>query len=111
MTMVTGLRRIATYERVSSEDQRERETIKTQRDALDRRLASEPDVALVDRYVDEAVSGSKGVAERSDGGRLLRDAEAGRFNELWVYAWIGSGVISWTWRSSAAGSAISGSAS
>ena len=85
MTMVTSLRRVATYERVSSEDQRERETIKTQRDALDRRLASESEVTLVDRFVDEAVSGSKGVAQRPDGGRLLHDAEAGRFNELWVY--------------------------
>jgi site-specific DNA recombinase len=80
-----GLRRVATYERVSSEDQRERETIKTQRDALDRRFASEPAVILVDRYVDEAVSGSKSVADRPDGARLLRDAEVGRFNELWVY--------------------------
>jgi len=32
----TGVRRVATYERVSSEDQRERETIKTQTDQLDR---------------------------------------------------------------------------
>ncbi len=85
MTTETAVRRVATYERVSSEDQRERETIKTQRDALDRRLASEADVTLVDRYVDEAVSGSKKVANRPDGVRLLRDAEAHRFNELWVY--------------------------
>ena len=85
MTTETTVRRVATYERVSSEDQRERETIKTQRDALDRRLASESDVALVERYVDEAVSGSKKVANRPDGVRLLRDAEAHRFNELWVY--------------------------
>jgi site-specific DNA recombinase len=85
LAMEPGVRRVATYERVSSEDQRERETIKTQRDALDRRFASEPAVILVDRYVDEAVSGSKGVADRPDGGRLLRDAEVGRFNELWVY--------------------------
>jgi site-specific DNA recombinase len=49
MTTETAVRRVVTYERVSSEDQRERETIKTQRDAL------------------------------------LRDAEAHRFNELWVY--------------------------
>lgn len=85
LAMEPGVRRVATYERVSSEDQRERETIKTQRDALDRRFASEPAVIRVDRYVDEAVSGSKGVADRPDGGRLLRDAEVGRFNELWVY--------------------------
>ena len=82
---VPGLLRVATYERVSSEDQRERETIKTQRDALDRRLASEPGVELVDRYVDDGVSGSKKVVDRPDGRRLLADAEAGRFSVLWVY--------------------------
>jgi site-specific DNA recombinase len=85
MTTETAVRRVATYERVSSENQRERATIQAQRDALDRRLATEPDVTLVDRYVDEAVSGSKKVANRPDGGRLLRDAEAHRFDELWVY--------------------------
>ena len=77
--------RVATYERVSSDDQRERETIKTQRDALDRRLASEPDVSQIERYVDEAVSGSMNVRDRPDGSRLLRDAEAHRFDVLWVY--------------------------
>lgn len=85
MTTETMVRRVATYERVSSEDQRERETIKTQRDALDARLAGETSVTLIDRYVDDGVSGSKNVANRPDGGRLLHDAEAGRFNELWVY--------------------------
>ena len=85
MTMTTGLRRVATYERVSSEDQRERETIKTQTEALDRRLVSEPAVTVAARYRDDGVSGSQRVADRPDGGRLLRDAEAGRFNELWVY--------------------------
>ena len=85
MTVATGVRRVATYERVSSEDQRERETIKTQTDEIARRLATQPGVELVGRYVDDGVSGSIPIAERPDGRRLLEDAVAGRFEELWVY--------------------------
>ena len=85
MTMATGVRRVATYERVSSEDQRERETIKTQTDEIARRLASQPGLELVGRYVDDGVSGTIPIAERPDGRRLLADAAAGRFEEIWVY--------------------------
>jgi site-specific DNA recombinase len=82
---VPAVRRVATYERVSSEDQRERETIKTQTEEIARRLASQPGVELVGRYVDDGVSGTIPLAERPDGRRLLLDAVAGRFDELWVY--------------------------
>ena len=85
MSMATGVRRVATYERVSSEDQRERETIKTQTDEIARRLASQPGLELVGRYVDDGVSGTIPIAERPDGRRLLADAAAGRFEEIWVY--------------------------
>ena len=85
MIVATGVRRVATYERVSSEDQRERETIKTQTDEIARRLASQPGVELVGRYVDDGVSGTIPIADRPDGRRLLQDAVAGRFEELWVY--------------------------
>jgi site-specific DNA recombinase len=85
MTVATGVRRVATYERVSSEDQRERETIKTQTDEIARLLASQPGVELVGRYVDDGVSGAMPLAERPDGRRVLADAEAGLFDEVWVY--------------------------
>jgi len=75
---------VATYERVSSADQRERETIKTQTDALTRRLAREPDIEVVARYVDDGVSGTIPLAQRPGGRRLLDDAAAGRYAELWV---------------------------
>jgi len=78
-------RRVATYERVSSEDQRERETIKTQTDALARELERRPDVVLVNRYLDEGVSGTVPMRERTAGRKLLEDAAAGKFEELWVY--------------------------
>ena len=82
---VPAVRRVATYERVSSEDQRERETIKTQTDEIARHLASQPGLDLVERYVDDGVSGTIPLAERPDGRRLLTDATAGLFEEIWVY--------------------------
>ncbi len=85
MTIETAVRRVATYERVSSEDQRERETIKTQTDELARRLGRESDIELVERYADDGVSGTIPLAERPAGRRLMAAAAAGRFAELWVY--------------------------
>jgi site-specific DNA recombinase len=86
MNAPASTRRVATYERVSSEDQRERETIKTQTEQLERRLAGEPNVEVVARYVDDGESGFfKSLAGRPGGQRLLLDAAAHRFDELWVY--------------------------
>ena len=65
----TELRPVVTYERVSSEDQRERETIKTQTEALARRLTSDVEVELVNRYPDEGVSGTVPLKDRPAGGR------------------------------------------
>ena len=78
-------KRVATYERVSSEDQRQRETIKSQTDALAMRLAHDPSVELVERYVDDGVSGTIAMAARPAGRQLLADAARGVFQELWVY--------------------------
>jgi len=85
MTVATGVRRVATYERVSSDDQRERETIKTQTDLLDRWLEREPDIEIVHRFTDDGVSGMKPLDERPGGRALLAAAEAGEFDELWLY--------------------------
>ena len=84
MTAPTATRRVATYERVSSEDQRERETIRTQTDALERRLARESDIEVVAKYWDDGVSGTIALADRLGGRQLLDDAAAGRFDELWI---------------------------
>jgi site-specific DNA recombinase len=86
ITAALATKRIATYERVSSEDQRNRETIKTQTDEIARRLASTPGIALVGRYADDGVSGTIPIAERPAGARLLADAARGLFDEVWVYS-------------------------
>lgn len=81
-----GLRRIATYERVSSEDQKRRETIKTQTQEIARRLEADPTVELVNRYVDDGVSGMVPMAKRPAGARVYADAALGLFDTLWVYS-------------------------
>ena len=83
--VASDARRIATYARVSSEDQAERGTIRTQADELDRYLERQPDAALVRRYVDDGVSGTIPLGERPAGSQLLRDARAGRFTEVLVH--------------------------
>jgi site-specific DNA recombinase len=83
---VPQVRRVATYARVSSDDQAMRGTIATQTDALERRLASEPDVEVVARYLDDGVSGTIPMVKRPGGGRLMADAAGHQFDELWVLA-------------------------
>ena len=82
---VPGVRRIAIYLRVSSDDQAERGTIATQADELRRRLAAEPGVVVIGEYVDDGVSGTIPLDERPAGAKLLADAQVGLFEEVWVY--------------------------
>ncbi|HSW43447.1 MAG TPA: recombinase family protein [Patescibacteria group bacterium] len=85
MTSAIGMRRVVWYARVSSDDQRDRATIQTQIGELERAVARTPEVAVVERYVDDGVSGMIPIAGRPAGGRLVQDRLAGRFSELWVY--------------------------
>ena len=75
---------IATYARVSSDEQRDRHTVLNQRAALSRRLGSEPDVLVFRHYEDDGVSGTIPLGDRPGGGALARDARAGRFSQVWV---------------------------
>ena len=78
-------RRIAIYLRVSSDDQAERGTIKTQADEIRRRLAGEEGIVIVGEYADDGVSGTTPLEDRPAGSRLLADARAGLIEEVWVY--------------------------
>ncbi len=82
---LSTVKRVVTYERVSSDEQRERQTILLQQAALERELEAHPECELVDRYIDDGVSGTVPFAKRPAGGRLLRDAELGLFDEVWIY--------------------------
>ena len=78
------IRHIATYARVSSDEQRDRHTVLNQRSALSRRLGSEPGVVVFKHYEDDGVSGTIPLEDRPAGGALARDARAGRFSQIWV---------------------------
>jgi len=75
---------VGVYERVSSDDQRDRETIKTQTAAIDQYLAAHPEVRVHDRYLDDGVSGSIPLTQRPEGRRLVRDGMDGRFTAVLV---------------------------
>ena len=76
--------RVALYLRVSSEEQRDRETIEIQREFLDQyRNLYELEVAEI--YKDDGISGTRPLHERAEGRQLLDDAKAGKFDTLLVY--------------------------
>jgi site-specific DNA recombinase len=81
----TSLKRIATYERVSSDDQKLRETIKNQTEQIARSLQMTEGVRLVNRYADDGVSGTIPMAKRPSGRRLMEDAAKRLFDEVWVF--------------------------
>ena len=76
--------RIATYLRVSTDEQAERGTIENQRIFL-RNFAGLYQLNVVASYEDDGYSGTLLLKDRPEGRRLLEDARAGRFDELVVY--------------------------
>jgi site-specific DNA recombinase len=82
--MSDEVRWVARYERVSSDDQRERETIKTQTEMIDRYLSLNPNLRVYRRYVDDGVSGTIPMGERPSGRELIQDALARRFSQILV---------------------------
>ncbi len=82
--MPDPIRHIATYARVSSDEQRDRHTVRNQRAALSRRLSSEPGLSVFQHYEDDGVSGTIPFEDRPAGRALARDARVGRFSQVWV---------------------------
>jgi site-specific DNA recombinase len=79
-----GTERVALLLRVSSEEQRERETIEIQREFLQEycRLYG---LQVAQIYADDGVSGTIPLHERPEGRRLLEDAKEGEFSTVLVY--------------------------
>jgi site-specific DNA recombinase len=75
--------RVALYFRVSSEEQRDRETIEIQREFLEQycRLYG---LEVAGCYEDDGISGTVPLRERPGGGRLLEDATAAAFGTVLV---------------------------
>ncbi len=85
MTDPNRPRPAAAYLRVSTEDQRERATIETQRVEIEKHVAAQS-VPLVDLYPDDGWSGRKlTLSQRPAGRHLLAEAAQGRFDTVIVY--------------------------
>src|SRR5829696_7374819 len=75
---------VALYLRVSTDEQRDRETIEIQGDFLEQyRSLYELEVAEI--YKDDGISGTIPLHERPGGRRLLKDAKEGKFAAVVVY--------------------------
>lgn len=74
----------AIYLRVSTEEQRERQSIATQRDFAERYCALH-EIPVTDFYADDGVSGTVSLEQRLEGSRLLKDARGKRFNSVLIY--------------------------
>src|ERR1035437_4787507 len=75
---------VGLYLRVSTDEQRERQSIVTQRDFAERycQLHSLPVYRV---YADDGVSGTVPLEHRPEGSQILRDARNGKFDQLLVY--------------------------
>src|SRR5919107_3474606 len=76
--------KVALYLRVSSDEQRERESIKTQREFFEQ-YCKLYGLEVTEIYADDGVSGTAPLYERPEGRRLLEDARAEKFETLLVY--------------------------
>jgi site-specific DNA recombinase len=76
--------KLAIYERVSSEEQKTRETIETQDQFLGE-YVNLYGLEVVKVYKDEAISGTVPLGERPAGAELLKDAAGGLFDAVLVY--------------------------
>jgi len=75
---------LAIYARVSTEEQRERQSIRTQVE-FGERYCHLHSLAAYRIYSDDGVSGTVPLDQRPEGSQILRDARCGKFDQLLVY--------------------------
>jgi len=75
---------VAIYVRVSTEEQRERQSIATQKDFA-QRYCELHGLLTFRVYEDNGVSGTVSIENRPDGRKILADAREGRFDQLLIY--------------------------
>lgn len=76
--------RAAVYIRVSTEEQRERQTIVTQREFAER-YCKQNEISIVNIYADDGVTGTIPLDQRPEGKRLLADAQRSLFDTVLLY--------------------------
>ncbi|HJT58431.1 MAG TPA: recombinase family protein [Ktedonobacteraceae bacterium] len=74
----------AMYLRVSTEEQKEKQTIASQRSFGERYFASH-NILVYGWYADDGVSGIIPLEQRPEGARLLKDAQSGKIDTVFVY--------------------------
>ena len=72
-------RRVAIYARVSTEHEAQISALGNQIQYYDEKLKQHPDWTLVEKYIDEGITGTS-IHKRPNFLRMLRDAEAGMFD-------------------------------
>src|SRR5271155_2715113 len=75
---------VAVYVRVSTEEQRERQSILTQREFGDRYCQLHK-ITVHRVYSDDGVSGTVPLERRPEGSQILKDARLGKFDQLLIY--------------------------
>jgi site-specific DNA recombinase len=75
---------VGVYVRVSTEEQRERQSIVTQREFASR-YCDLHELVVYETYADDGISGTVPVENRPGTIRLLEDARKGKFDQLLVY--------------------------
>ncbi len=79
------MKKVALYCRVSSDDQKERETIENQTDILKTYIEMKDELEIYDEFLDDGVSGTVPFKNRPAGKRLLADGKEGKFDAILVY--------------------------
>ncbi|MCR6515337.1 recombinase family protein [Clostridium sp. LY3-2] len=79
------MKKIALYCRVSSDDQKERETIENQVEILRTYVDMHNDLQITYEYLDDGVSGTIAFENRPAGNKLITDAKIGLFDCILVY--------------------------
>ena len=74
----------AVYCRVSTEEQRDRQTIELQREFA-RKYCELHEIPVAGVYCDDGITGTLPLSERPEGRRLLDDARAGGFDSVLLY--------------------------
>jgi site-specific DNA recombinase len=75
---------VAAYLRVSTDEQRERQSINTQR-AFAERYCALHSLSVFRVYADDGVSGTIPLEKRPEGSQILHDARLGKFAQLLIY--------------------------